>query len=215
MRSRQGLLLVEVLIACALAVPLLAVVGWFVLGSSQALAALSVTGRSHGEFLALREQLARDIQQASTVVERVVLDGAVARTPPGPGANTLILQLPAVSAEGAALTGVYDFLVYTIQQTDGQATSLSRQLFTNRDAGGSPVVLQSGSVRVAGTTLLARELLTVPSSGSATPLFTFDRPIPSLVREVALTITLQATESAVTRRTFPQTYTARFRLRNS
>lgn len=208
MRSAQGFSLVEVLIACSMAIPLLAVVGCFLFGAPHTLGALSASGRGHVEFLVLREHLARDIQQASSVVERIVLDDALFETQMGPISETLVLQLPAVSADGAAIPEVYDFAVYAVQPVNEQATSFSRQLFTNRDVQGAPVAQDVQSARVPDAAVLVHEL-------AAPPQFAFDRPVASLVREVMLTITAQATDVTHTRRAFPQTFRASFRLRNS
>lgn len=206
-RSAKGFSLVEVLIACGMAIPLLAVVGCFLFGAPHTLGALSATGRAHAEFLVLREHLARDIQQAASVVERIVLDDALFETRMGPTSEMLVLQLPGVSADGAAVPEVYDFAVYAVQPMNEQNTSFRRQLFTNRDVQGAPVAQDVQSARVPDAAVLVHEL-------AAPPRFTFDRPIASLVREVRLTIAAQATDVARTRRAFPQTFRASFRLRN-
>jgi len=208
MRGTQGFSLVELLVACGVAIPLLAVVSCVLSGASQTFGALSATGRAHAEFLVLHERLARDIQEASSVVERIVLDNAVFQTQMGPTTESLVLQLPAVAVDGTALPGVYDFAVYAVSPASGQAASLRRQLFTNRDAQGTPVAQVGGSVRVPDAAVLVHEL-------AAPPRFTFDRPVAGVVREVNLTIATQATDSAHTRRAFPQTFRASFRLRNS
>jgi len=210
MRGTQGFSLVELLVACGVAIPLLAVVFCFLSGASHTFGALSATGRAHAEFLVLHERLARDIQEASSVVERIVLDNAVFQTQMGPTTESLVLQLPAVAVDGTALPGVYDFAVYAVSPASGQAASLRRQLFTNRDAQGTLLTQddEGRSVRVPDAAVLVHEL-------AAPPRFTFDRPVAGVVREVNLTIAAQATDSAHTRRAFPQTFRTSFRLRNS
>ena len=216
MRSRGGFSIVECLIAGALALASLACVWVFLFGCLRSFAGLSAAEQTHTEFLVLREYLARDTQQALTVVERISLDGAGYQTTLGPTAETLVLQLPAVSAGGQAIAGVYDFAVYGTQEAQGGVASLTRRLFTNRDANGNPVIPAERSVRVEESKILVRKLLR-PQPDAAqvvAPLFTPTQSIVRLAREVVLTVTLQATESTYARRTYPQTYTARFRLRN-
>ncbi len=211
-RSQRGLSLVELLIASVLAVSLFGVASYLLLGAVQLFAAQVVVGKTHAEFLTMREQLARDSQQASRVVERIALDGQRYETVIGPEANTLVLQLPAVGASDSVLPGVYDYVVYTIQPAARGVVSLHRQAFTNRDANGNQQSAETASVRLPETRVLVQEVANPQSTG--VPLFAFDRPVVSVAQEVLLTITAQTTESTQTHHTFPQTYTARFRLRN-
>lgn len=212
--SRAGLSLVEVLIASLIATSIVATLYLFLFGSLQSFAVASVTQKTHAEFLVLREYLSRDIQQASALVEQVSLDGQTCWTRRGPLADSLVLRLPAVDTQGTALPGLYDFVVYSVQPSQGVA-SLSRQLFTTRNLNGHLMTPLQGSVRVPEAKVLVKELLSPQANGTVGPLFSLDRPIVAVSREVLLTITLQAAESTYTRHIFPQTYTVRFRLRNS
>jgi hypothetical protein len=192
----------------------LAAAQFFVSGSFRAFASASVEESAHVEFLILREFLARDIQHASSLVEQASLDGRVYRTQRGPLADSLVVQLPAMDAGGAALPGVYDFVVYAVADPQQGVASLTRQLFTNRDADGNPLSLLEGSARVPEARTLVKALALPQPDRGVGPLFTPDQPIVALARQVVVEMTVQPAEPS-TRRTFPQTYRAQFRLRNT
>lgn len=214
-RPISGLCLLELLITVAMALPAFAIIAFLLMGALKSFAGLSVAGQIHAEFLTLREYLSRDIQHASQLVEQVSLDGTSFQTRTGPAADSLVLQLPAVGREGNVVPQVYDFVVYrAVPEAYHRGASLVRELFIKRDANGRLLDLPDGSARVPETKTLVKALVAATPDGTGPALFTLDRPVVSLAREVRLTITIQETESAHTRRTFLQTYAATFRLRN-
>src|SRR3989338_6080634 len=133
----HGVSLVELVISGLIIVVVLSVVQFFLLGSLQSFASLSVGQTLHTEFLALRDQLGRDIQHASVLIDEVSLDGQRYQAETGPEADSLVLRLPAVDAGGVIVPERYDFIVYTVQQAQGRPPWLSWQLFVNRDVQGT------------------------------------------------------------------------------
>ena len=156
-----------------------------------------------------------DIQHAAVLIDQISLDGQRYQTETGLEADSLVLRLPAIDATGVTVPDRHDFIVYTVQQVQGRPLVLIRQLFVNRDVTGRLLTTGQRSVRVPETRPFVDEVLLPSQLASIAPLFAFDRPVLAVAREVVLTVTFQATESASTRRTFRQTYAARFRLRNS
>lgn len=218
-RTPSGLSLVEVLLAAAIGAMVLGILALLVSGSMKSFAWASVSEQVHAQFLGLRNQFSRDVQQASAVVEAVTLDEVTYRTLGEPPAESLVLQLPAMDAQGNLLLGTYDFAVYTVQRTDDDGTaSLRRRLFTTRAPNGNPLVGVAPSGRLPEDRVLLRNLQVPPPGAAATPMFLFhpvvDPPVVPLAEEVEMSIALQITDSASNHRTALQRYSARFRLRN-
>ena len=121
--------------------------------------------------------------------------------------------MPAVDANSDVVANVYDFAVYTTQAIQPGRASLTRALFTSRTDTGAPIVAGEGSARRPETEMLVEDLL-IPN-GTVAPVFALDQSIIDMARQVVLSVTLQGTEATYLRRDLSQTYTARFRLRNS
>jgi len=211
--SQRGFTIVESLIGGIMAAVVLAAAHVLLLGSFQMFSTVSVRGETHNTFLVLRESMARDVQHAAAFIDQITLDGTIYQTEMGPLADALVVRLPATDVNGDTVPSVYDFAVYATQTTQAGRVSLVRTLFTSRNDIGLPVQGQ-GSTRRPESRVVAREILAPQANGTVAPLFTLDRPVISVARQVVLTITLDATESTYTDRQLPQTFVVRFRLRN-
>lgn len=214
----SGLSLVEVLVAAAIGATALGILALLVSGSMKSFAWAGVSGQAHAQFLGLRNQFGRDVQQASAVVEEITLDEATYHTLGEPPAESLVLQLPAMDAQGSLLLGTYDFAVYTVQRTDDGTASLRRRLFTTRAPNGNPLLGVAPSARLPEDRLLLGNLQVPPPGQAPTPVFLFhpavDPPAVPLAEEVEVSLTVQAVDSTSNHRSALQHYSARFRLRN-
>lgn len=212
-RSQRGFTIVEFLIAGVMAATVLVAAHVLLLNSFEVFSVVSVRGKTHSDFLALRETLARDVRHAAAIVAQITLDGTIYQTEMGPVADSFVVRLPATDVNGDTVPSVYDFVVYTTQTSQAGRVSLIRTLFTSRDDTGLPVQGQ-GSTRRPDSRVMVREILAPQADGTVAPLFSVDQPVIEVARQVALTITLDATESTSSGRKLPQTFVARFRLRN-
>ena len=217
-RTPPGLSLVEVLVAAAIGVTVLGTLYLLVSGAMQSFAWASISEQAHAQFLGVREQFSRDVQQASAVVEEITLDGITYHTSEEPPADSLVLQLPAIDAQGTGLLGTYDFVIYTLQQAADGTGFLHRHLFTTRAPNGNPLLEVTPSARLPENRIVLRSLRVPPPGETALPLFLFYPPmdplVVSLAQEVEMSIALQVTDATSSHRTALQRYSARFRLRN-
>ena len=220
-RDRQtGLSLVEILIAMTISMWVLALLSTMVAGSVRPLAWVTNHEKVQTDFFALREAFGRDVQHASTLVDAIHLDDALYHTTVGPTADSMVLRLPAVDADGNLLVGVYDFAAYTLEACGGDGTCLTRRLFTTRAASGDPLGGVGPSARLPDERILIRGVQSPhPDDPIATnaipPVFRFDPPYVSLAREVELSVTSRSAASSRGGSAVFRTYTTRFRLRNS
>lgn len=206
--------MVELIMAVTIGVVVLTLVQQLLLGTMQSLASASVRGKSHADFIILREYLSRDVQHSEAFVPSVTIDGDYYQTETWVTADELVLRLPAIDGDGNELSGVYDFIVYQTEAVDASTASLSRAVFTNRGITGEALDLETGSARNSEDRILVAELLIPSIASNIDALFVLNQPIIDLAREIVFTATLQADENTFSHRTFTQTYTARFRMRN-
>lgn len=213
-RFLQGLSLVEVLMASAISTVLLGALYLMLSSSLKSFAWASVSGQTHVEFLTFREYLGRDIQQAGTLIDEVRLDGVRYRTLEEPSADALVLRLPAVTDQGDFLPGVYDFVVYAIEELPSGAC-LRRRLLTTRAANGDPLLGTLRSARIPDDAILLRGVIRSQGQGldGDAPIFALHPPVSAVAREVELSVTVQSALPS-SGRMAPQTYTTIFRLRN-
>ena len=220
--TRRGLSLVELVIASSIATAILALLNVVFSGSFRAVSLAGAKETMQAEFLILREYFSRDVQQASRVVKEIKLDGSLYQTLTDKtpltesAAKTLVLLLPAIDAKGDVFPGVYDFVIYRMEDGHGDGICLRRQLFTTRAANGDPLIGLQKSVRAPDDRVLMRHVLqpNPHDESRVPPLFHFDPPLVAVAREVTLSVAAGATGSSSDRRVIPQMYTATFRLRN-
>ena len=220
--TRRGLSLVELVIASSIATAVLALLNVVFSVSFRALSLAGANETMQGEFLILREYFSRDVQQASGLVKEIKLDGTLYQTLTDEttltesAANSLVLLLPAINAKGDVFPGVYDFIIYRMEDCHGNGACLRRRLFTTRAANGDPLIGLQKSVRVPDDRVLMRHVVLSGPYGELNipPLFRFDPPSLALAREITLSVIAEATGLPSDRRVIPQIYTATFRLRN-
>ena len=213
---RQGLSLVEILIASAITaavIPMLAQLLW---GSLQSAAWARDQMTVQAQLLALRESFGRDVQHAAQVIAEVPLDGRVYRTRVDPPDECLILKLPGVDPAGDPVIGVYDFVVYTIEQQTPTRAALRRQLYPSRAVSGLSVFGTVPSIRLSENRIVLRNLLRPwPARGpGAVPLFSLTPAEIPLARDVQCTVPLGPLGIAGRSGLSPALATIAFRLRN-
>jgi hypothetical protein len=199
--------LVEVMVAGTILGSVLMTLSIWMLSSLRSCALANAMGQSHVAVLATQDTLSRDVQQAAQPVGEIELDGRrYATRVHGDG---LVLRLPAVDAQGSAITDVFDFVAWSVEPSAG-SSALVRRLFVNRDHAGRPLTVSPGSVRLSETRTALRGLADPAARG---PLFSLDREVAEVSREVAMCVVLQGREPQ-SQRTVGQRYATRLRMRN-
>lgn len=205
--AHRGISLIETLLAGGIAMLVLWVLQVAVAGSRQSLETAVSVDNGHERFLAVREAIGRDVLEAASVVDAVMLDERTFATTAG----QLVLRLAAVDAQGRQIAGVHDFIVVAAESLPEGGMGLRRSVFTNRTSDGRALPTPPGSRRAAESRLIARGIQ-ASGGNDASPLFRLDQTIVPLAREVTLTVSFQPTVAG--RLAAAQRYASSFRLRN-
>ena len=198
----------------AVAIGLLTIAPWVAPGESAAWGQPSDAKRVAADFFELNDHLERDTRDADHVVERVMLDEKFYETGIRGATPCLVLRMPVTDSDGALVLGDYDFVVYSVEATEGQFGVLRRRLFPARSGNGRE--LERGapeSQRPADDHILVRHLVLQPPGGKLLPAaFILNPLVPSLTREIAVSLTMEIPNAWSAGAPMRRVYSATFKL---